>query len=79
MEKRVLGIFGVEKDVIYSKGRRKIQVNSSKKSAVLLGRTRAKTYGHRISQTLWDDAIGGESYAVICGEQMAKKRNYNLV
>ena len=57
-------IFGGEKDVIYSKGRCKIQVDSSKKSAVFLGRTRARTYGHRISQAPWNDETHGE----LCGQ-----------
>ena len=64
-------IFDVEKNVIYSKGRRRIQVDSSKKSPVLLARARAMTYGHRISQALWDDATRGE--------QIAKERNSQAV
>jgi len=70
VEKRVMGIFGVEKDVIYSKGRRKIQVDSSKKYAVLLGRVRAWPYRRRISQAPWDNATCGE----LCGHPRRANR-----
>lgn len=70
-------IFGVEKDVIYSKGRRKIQVAARSLLCYWavreLGLT-ATELAKRLGQT--QPAV---SYAVIRGEQMAKERNYNLV
>jgi DNA-binding MarR family transcriptional regulator len=77
VEKRVMEIIGVEKDVIYSKGRRKIQVtarsllcNWAVRKLGLTATELAKRLG------LTQPAV---SNAVIRGEQMAKERNYNLV
>ncbi len=77
VEKRVMEIFGVEKDVIYSKGHRKIQVPA--RSLLCYWAVRelglmATELAKRLELT--QPAV---SYAVIRGEQMAKERNYNLV
>ena len=77
VEKRVMEIFGVEKDVIYSKGRRKIQVAARSLLCYWavreLGLT-ATELAKRLGMT--QPAV---SYAVRRGEQIAKKSNYNLV
>ena len=77
VEKRVMEIFGVEKDVIYSKGRRKIQVAARSLLCYWavreLGLT-ATELAKRLEMT--QPAV---SYAVIRGEQIAKERNYHLV
>jgi chromosomal replication initiation ATPase DnaA len=77
VEKRVMEIFGVEKDVIYSKGRRKIQVAARSLLCYWavreLGLT-ATELAKRLGMT--QPAV---SYAVIRGEQIAKERNYHLV
>ena len=77
VEKRVMEIFGVEKDVIYSKGRRKIQVAARSLLCYWavreLGLTATELATHL---GLTQPAV---SYAVSRGEQMAKERNYNLV
>jgi len=76
VENRVMEIFGVEKDVIYSKGRRKIQLAARSLlcywAVSELGLT-ATELATRPGMT--QPAV---SYAVIRREQMAKKRNYNL-
>ena len=70
-------ILGIEKDAIYSKGRRKIQVAARSLLCYWavreLGLT-ATELAKRLGQT--QPAV---SYAVIRAEQMAKERNYNLV
>ena len=77
VEKRVMEIFGVEKDVIYSKGRRKIQVSA--RSLLCYWAVRELGYtttelAKRLGMT--QPAV---SYAVSRGEQIAKERNYSLV
>jgi len=76
VEKRVMEIFAVEKDVIYSKGRRKIQVAARSLLCYWavreLGLT-ATELAKRLGMT--QPAV---SYAVYRGEQIAKERNYNL-
>ena len=75
VEKRVMEIFGVEKDVIYSKGRRKIQVAARSLLCYWavreLGLT-ATALAKRLGMT--QPAVG---YAVSRGEQIAKKRHFN--
>ncbi len=72
-----MGIFGVEKEVIYSKGRRKIQVAArsllSYWAVRELGFT-ATELAKRLGMT--QPAV---SYAVSRGEQIAKERRYNLM
>jgi len=70
-------IFGVEKDMTYSKGRRKIQVAARSllcywavRELGLTGTELAKRLG------VTQPAV---SYAVIRGERFAKERNYSLV
>lgn len=70
VEKRVMEIFGVEKEVIYSKGRAPKDPGGSQKSAVLLGRARIGIYGHRISETAWDDATRSQ----LCCQPRRKNR-----
>jgi putative transposase len=77
VEKRVMEIFGVEKDVIYSKGRRKIQVAARS----LLCYWAVRELGHTATELakrlgLTQPAV---SYAVIRGELIAKESNYTLV
>jgi chromosomal replication initiation ATPase DnaA len=76
VEKRVMEIFGVERDVIYSKGRRKIQVAARSLLCYWavreLGLT-ATGLAKRLGMT--QPAV---SYAVCRGEQIAKERNYIL-
>ncbi len=70
-------IFGVEKDVIYSKGRRKIQVAARSLLCYWAMRKLGLTaieLANRLG--LKQSAV---SYAVVRGEKMAKERNYNLV
>ena len=68
-------IFGVEKDVIYSKGRRKNQVATRSllcywavRELGLTATELAKRFG------MTQPAVG---YAVSRGEQITKKRNFN--
>ena len=70
-------IFGVEKDVIYAKGRRKIKVAARSllcywavRELGLTATELAKRFG------MTQPAV---SYAVIRGEQIAQERNYHLV
>jgi len=76
VEKRVMEIFGVERDVIYSKGRRRIQVAARSLLCYWalreLGLT-ATELAKRLGMT--QPAV---SYAVIREEQMVKEKNYNL-
>jgi REP element-mobilizing transposase RayT len=77
VEKRVVEIFGVEKEVIYSKGRRKIQVTA--RSLLCYWAVRELGYtatelAKRLGMT--QPAV---SYAVRRGEQIAKERGYNLI
>jgi predicted transcriptional regulator len=69
-------IFGVERDVIHSKGRRKIQVAARSLLCYWavreLGLT-ATELAKRLGMT--QPAV---SYTVSHGEQIAKGRNYNL-
>jgi DNA-binding transcriptional ArsR family regulator len=77
VEKRVMEIFGVERDEIYSKGRRKIQVAARSLLCYWavreLGLTATELAKH-LGMT--QPAV---SYAVSRGEQIAKERNYNLI
>jgi chromosomal replication initiation ATPase DnaA len=77
VEKRVMEILGVQKDVIYSKRRRKIQVAARSLlcywAVCELGLT-ATALAKRLGMT--QPAV---SYAVIRGEQIAKEWNYTLV
>jgi type I restriction enzyme R subunit len=77
VEKRVIEIFGVEKDVIYSKGRRKIQVAARS----LLCYWAVRELG--ISATELAKRLGitqpAVSYAVVRGELIAKEGNYLIV
>jgi putative transposase len=77
VEKRVIEIFGVEKDVIYSKGRRKIQVAARS----LLCYWAVRELG--ISATELAQRLGitqpAVSYAVVRGELIAKEGNYLIV
>ena len=77
VENRVTEIFDVEKDVIYSKGRRKIQVAARSLLCYWavreLGLT-ATELAKRLGVT--QPAV---SYAVSRGERFAKERNYSLV
>jgi REP element-mobilizing transposase RayT len=77
VEKRVMEIFGVEKDVIYSKGRRRIQVDARSLLCYWavreLGIT-ATDLAKRLRMT--QPAV---SYAVIRGELIAKEKSYTLV
>jgi putative transposase len=77
LEKRVMEIFGIEKDVIYSKGRRKIQVAARSllcywavRELGLTATGLAKHFG------ITQPAV---SYAVLRGERIAKESNYTLV
>ena len=70
-------IFDVEKDVILSKGCRKIQVAARSLLCYWAVRELGLTtteLAKRLGQT--QPAV---SYAVIRGKQMAEERNYNLV
>ena len=77
VEKRVMEIFGVQKEVIYSKGRRKIQVAARSLLCYWavreLGFT-ATELAKRLGMT--QPAV---SYAVSRGEQIAKERCWNLI
>ncbi|MBT8366883.1 MAG: hypothetical protein KJP23_19515 [Deltaproteobacteria bacterium] len=77
VEKRVIEIFGIEKDVIYSKGRRKIQVAARRLQCYWavreLGLT-ATGLAKRLGMT--QPAV---SYAVIHAELIAKESNCTLV
>ncbi len=77
VEKRVMEIFGVEKDVIYSKGRRRIQVAARS----LLCYWAVRELGHAATELakrlkMTQPAV---SYAVIRGERIAKENSYTLV
>jgi len=76
VEKRVKDIFSIEKDVIYSKGRRKIQVAARSLLCYWavreLGLT-ATELARRLGIT--QPAV---SYAVGRGEKIAKLSNYTL-
>jgi chromosomal replication initiation ATPase DnaA len=77
VEKRVMEIFGIENDEIYSNGRRKVRLAARSLLCYWamrkLGFT-ATELAKRLGMT--HPAV---SYAVICGEQITKERNYNLV
>ena len=77
VEKRVMEIFGVDRDAIYSKGRLKIQVAARSLlcywAVCELGLT-ATELAKRLGLT--QPAV---SYAVSRGEQIAKESNYTLV
>ena len=76
-EKRVLEIFGIERDVIYSKGRRKIQVAARS----LLFYWAARELG--LTATALARRLGmrqpAVSYAVMRTELIAKESNCTLV
>jgi len=77
VENRVMEIFGVDKDAIYSKGRRKIQVAARSLLCYWavreLGLT-ATELAKRLGVT--QPAV---SYAVSRGERIAREKNYSLV
>ena len=77
VEKRVMEIFGVDRDAIYSKRRLKIQVAARSLlcywAVCELGLT-ATELAKRLGLT--QPAV---SYAVSRGEQIAKESNYTLV
>ena len=77
VENRVMEIFGVEKAVIYSKGRRKIQVAARSLLCYWavreLGLT-ATELAKRLGMT--QPAV---SYAVVRGERIAKEKNFSLL
>jgi REP element-mobilizing transposase RayT len=77
VENRVMEIFGLERDALYSKGRRKIQVAARSLLCYWavreLGLT-ATELAKRLGVT--QPAV---SYAVIRGERIAIERNYSLV
>ena len=79
VKKRVLEILGVEKNVIYSRGRRKIRVAArsllSYWAVRELGLT-ATELAKRLGMTQTQPAV---SYAAIRGEQIVIEENYNLV
>ena len=70
-------IFGVEKDVIYSNWRGKIQVAA--RSLLCYGAVRELGLKAAELAKHLGMAQPAVSYAVIRGEQMTKERNYNLV
>ena len=75
--KRVMEIFGVEKEVIYSKGRGQIQVAARSLLCYwAVGELGLRTteLAKRLGKT--QPAV---SYAVSRGERIAIERNYNLV
>ena len=72
-EKRVMEIFGIEKDVIYSKGRLKIQVAARSLRGCWAVRELGLT-ATELAKRLWINQLA-VSYAVIRGEQIAKERN----
>ena len=77
VKKRVMEIFGVEKDVILSKGRRTIQVAARSLLCYWAVRELGLTTTELAKRLgLTQSAV---SYAVIRGEQMAEERKYNLV
>ena len=76
VEKRVMEIFNVDRDVIYSKGRRRVQVEA--RSLLCYWAVRELGYSatelaKRLSRT--QPAVG---YAVNRGERIAKERKLNL-
>ena len=75
--KRIMQIFNLEKDVIYSKGRRRNQVAAS---SLLCDRAVAKL-GLSASELAKRFGITqpAVSYAVSRGERIAIERNYSLV
>ena len=77
VENRVMEIFGLEKDMLYSKGRRKIQV----KARSLLCYWAVRELG--LTATELAKRLGvtqpAVSYAVSRGERIAKERNFSLV
>ena len=77
VENRVMEIFSLERDVLYSKGHRKIQVAARSLLCYWavreLGLT-ATELAKRLGVT--QPAV---SYVVIRGERFAKERNYSLV
>ena len=77
VENRVMEIFGLERDVIYSKGRRKIQAAARSLLCYWavreLGLT-ATELAKRLGVT--QPAVG---YAVSHGKRIAKERHYSLV
>ena len=77
VEKRVMEIFGVEKDVIYSKGRRRIQVAARSLLCYWAVRELGITATDLAKQLrMTQPAV---SYAVIRGELIAKEKSYTLV
>ena len=76
VEKRVMEIFGIEKEVIYSKGRRKFQVAARS----LLCYWAVRELGHTATKLARRLGITqpAVSYAVDRGEEIAKLNNYTL-
>ena len=69
VEKRVIEIFGIERDVIYSKGRRKIQVAAKSLLCYWAVRELGLT-ATALAKRLWDDAARGE----LCGHPRRANR-----
>jgi len=77
VEQRVMKIFDVDRDVIYSRGRRRLQVEARSLMCYWAVRELGNTItdlAKRLGMT--QPAVG---YAVSRGEQIAQERNYNLV
>ena len=76
VEKRVMEIFGIEKEVIYSKGQCKIQLAARS----LLCYWAVRELGLKATELAKRLGItqAAESYAVIRGELIAKESNYTL-
>ena len=77
VEERVMKIFDVDRDVIYSRGRRRLQVEARSLMCYWAVRELGNTItdlAKRLGMT--QPAVG---YAVSRGEQIAQERNYNLV
>ncbi len=80
IERRVIFSDDFEKDVIYSKGRRKIQVAARSLLCYWVVRELGLTateLAKRLGMT--QPAVSYAVIRVIRGEQIAKKRNYNSV
>jgi hypothetical protein len=73
VEKRVLEIFGVERDVIYSKVRRKLQV-APRSLLCFCGMRELERTVVELDKRL-EMTQPAVSYAVIFGEKIAKERN----
>jgi hypothetical protein len=77
VENRVMEIFGVEKDTIYSNERRKIQVAA--RSLLRNWAVRGLGLTATVLAKRLDVTQPAVSYAVSRGERIARERNYSLV